>query len=210
MKMGAMVAILAIADVVVQAKGEFRRLPVVTVYVQRGFSDMRLSVPSAEGIASEMFSKAGVQIQWKTGSPKTGREAHPILIEITSDTPETIRAGVFAYARVFEGPHIRIFWDRIERACGESLADKLLGHVLAHEITHILQGIDHHSQEGLMKARWTAHDILQMAYKPLPFEAKDVRLIHYGLEHYCLAGPTARSRECSAPISHTNIASSKR
>ena len=210
MKIGAMVAILAIAEVVVQAKGEFGRLPVVTVYVQRGFSDMRLSVSHAEGIASEMFSKAGVQIRWKTGSPKTDREAHPILIEITSETPETIHPRVFAYARVFERIHIIIFWDRIEQAAGKSLADQLLGHVLAHEITHLLQGIDRHSPEGIMKANWSAHDVVEMEHRPLAFDPVDVRLIHYGLAHYCLVGETARSRECSTPISHTNIASSKR
>lgn len=77
------------------------------------------------------------------------------------------------------------------------LVHSLLGHVLAHEITHILQGIDRHSQEGVMKAHWTTEDIVQMARQPLPFEQKDVMLIHRGLERYCPAGATARNRECA-------------
>lgn len=57
----------------------------------------------------------------------------------------------------------------------------VLAHVLVHEITHILEGIDRHSESGVMKAQWTVEDYRAMADKPLPFAAIDVDLIQRGL-----------------------------
>jgi hypothetical protein len=53
--------------------------------------------------------------------------------------------------------------------------------VLAHEITHILQGISRHSASGVMKARWTINDFAGMSIHPLRFEEEDVDLIYEGL-----------------------------
>jgi hypothetical protein len=57
-----------------------------------------------------------------------------------------------------------------------------LAHVLAHEITHILQGVSRHSESGVMKATWDQRDFEKMAWKPLTFTERDVMLIHFGLE----------------------------
>jgi hypothetical protein len=35
---------------------------------------------------------------------------------------------------------------------GQAFSNALLAHVMAHEITHVLEGIDRHSSEGVMKA----------------------------------------------------------
>ena len=57
----------------------------------------------------------------------------------------------------------------------------LLAHVLAHEISHILQGTDQHSARGVMKALWDINDYLRMARHPLPFTDLDIQLIYRGL-----------------------------
>jgi hypothetical protein len=67
---------------------------------------------------------------------------------------------------------------------GPSLGCAFLGRVLAHEITHILQGADHHSLTGVMKAHWTNDDIARMGNKPLAFDPLDIFLIHQGLVEY--------------------------
>jgi hypothetical protein len=51
---------------------------------------------------------------------------------------------------------------------------------MVHEITHIQQGVDRHSNSGVMKARWTDKDYAAMAWKPLPFTPEDILLIHLG------------------------------
>ncbi len=58
----------------------------------------------------------------------------------------------------------------------------LLAHELVHEITHILQCLDRHSETGVMKARWTADDYCEMRWKPLTFTPEDIQLIHLGMQ----------------------------
>jgi hypothetical protein len=74
--------------------------------------------------------------------------------------------------------HITIFFDRIE-----TMEDPwtVLGHVMVHEITHIVQGVSRHSHTGLMKPHWNSHDLAQMRYKPLPFTREDLLLLYAGL-----------------------------
>ena len=57
----------------------------------------------------------------------------------------------------------------------------VLAHVMAHEITHVLEGIGRHSQTGVMRAHWRGGDYREMRSKPLPFAPEDVCLIHEGL-----------------------------
>jgi len=155
----------------------------LTVYIEAGIGDSSLTLicMRAQGVASGMFETAGVQIDWRTGQPKAYGPERPILIDITSNTPETFHRGALAYAQVFEGVHIRVFYDRVRNADRPYATAILLAHVLVHEITHILERVDRHSEEGVMKAHWTADDLVQMEYKPLPFDPQDVLLIRKGL-----------------------------
>jgi hypothetical protein len=174
---------LAVLGTVPQVKATIdEQFSPVVVYVQYGFGIGSALVPkSAEGLAAKMFAKAGVRTVWRAGLPSDHPGIQPILIEVTSGTPKTFHPGALAYALVYERVHIRVFWDRIDEVGGSSLANNLLAHVMVHEIAHILEGVDHHSLEGLMKARWSVDDILQMQRKPLPFDPYDLRLIHTGL-----------------------------
>ena len=57
----------------------------------------------------------------------------------------------------------------------------LLGYVLVHEITHILQGSNRHADRGVMKEQWNANDLDRMRFHKLPFTDADVLLIERGL-----------------------------
>jgi hypothetical protein len=94
-------------------------------------------------------------------------------------TPVNLHSDALAYTRPYEGIHIQILWNRIETT---SSPTKLLAHVMVHEITHILEGIDRHSAEGVMKARWVAADFEAMAFKTLRFAPEDVVIIRAGLK----------------------------
>ncbi len=137
----------------------------------------------AKRIASSMFAQAGVRIRWQSGQPGSFQAQPPIVLSFTSNTPEKFPPDIFANALVFEGVHIRIFVDHVaERAHHATpLTTYLLAHVMVHEITHMLERVDRHSREGIMKARWTEADIQGMVVKPLSFAAEDIRLIHLGL-----------------------------
>jgi hypothetical protein len=102
------------------------------------------------------------------------------LITFSDDEPTSLLPGALAYAKPFEGTHIVVFYDRVKNRPGS--ASCLLGHVIAHEVAHILQGLTRHSESGIMKAQWDGADYKQMTWKPLQFTDEDVMLIYSGLK----------------------------
>ena len=177
MKLAATIAIAAMMAASAQGKSENGRQ--VTVY----FSD-NAGVPydvraQAQGLATEMFASIGVTLHLKPGRPARP-DADAIMIEFVTNTPATRLPGALAYALPYEGVHIRIFWDRIEPSPSPR---QLLAHVMVHEITHILQGIDRHSNAGIMKAQWTYQDYAVMKVRPLSFTPEDVDLIYQGMDY---------------------------
>jgi hypothetical protein len=187
------IAILVAAGMVAQVKGEpDARAATVTVYVRIGFGGTDLNPVLAEGIASAMFAQAGVRIQWRKERRKLSQQLYqpnsPIVVDITSYNARSPRPYALAYAQVYGGVHIKVFWDRVKESanCNPALSHKLLAHVLVHEITHVLEGINHHSDEGVMKAQWTNSDIMQMERTPLLFNRHDIELIHEGLKNLAI------------------------
>jgi hypothetical protein len=73
---------------------------------------------------------------------------------------------------------IHVFQDRVLLGKTRRQAVSVLTHVMAHEITHVLQGIDRHSDEGVMKAYWSVEDYQKMYSGQLRFAEHDVQLLH--------------------------------
>lgn len=148
----------------------------------------------AEDIASRMFKSAGMVLEWRTaglGACRKPRQTQTITLDFATNTPSSQYPGALAYALPYEGVHIVVLFDRIEKkAAVPAQVSPVLAHVLTHEITHILQGISRHSETGVMKPRWDSHDFLQMTHEPLPFTAEDIALIHLGLRSLARRGAT--------------------
>lgn len=178
-RISAVFAILALAGMGAVAKSKDDEQS-ITVYVNGRANMPGDALPVAEHVVGEIFAKIGVNIIWHVGQPKKALPGQTIVLDITADAPATDHPGALAYALEYEGVHIAVFYDRVQSMATRDLVPKLLGHVLAHEITHILEGVNHHSPEGIMKAHWTGEDIAKMAYKPLPFDPADVQLVHLG------------------------------
>ena len=146
----------------------------------------------AEDISSRMFKSAGVALEWHSaglGACRKTRQTQTIMLDFATNTPSSQYPGALAYALPYEGVHIVVMFDRIEKkAAGAAQVSPVLAHVLTHEITHILQGISRHSETGVMKARWDSHDFLQMTHEPLPFTLEDVNLIQLGLRSLAADG----------------------
>ena len=107
-----------------------------------------------------LFGEIGVPLRIRTGIPAHDPNdscGAPIVIRIEATTEYSVLPGVLAYALPYQesGPCIHVFLDRILLNRRQSSANALLAHVMLHEITHVLQGIDRHSAEGVMKAHWT-------------------------------------------------------
>ena len=100
-----------------------------------------------------------------------------------------------AYSRPYEGVHIVVLYERMQQVPSR-LRPVLLGHVLAHELTHVLERVEHHSATGIMRAYWDSNDYNQMLMAPLAFAAEDIEMIHSGTE--------ARARSSSHSVASTD------
>lgn len=134
-------------------------------------------VPRAKMIAAGMFVEAGVKLEWNRD-----RTCSPDAIRITfSDrTDQDFLPGALAYALLFEGTQIKVFYDRLQQQFETKRLPGVLAHVLVHEIAHILQGVYRHSASGIMQSAWQRADYDEMTARPLPFTPMDVELIHSG------------------------------
>jgi hypothetical protein len=167
--------------------------PDVTVYVDGAGVLFHLQT---RALADHMLAAAGVRAVWRLGTPgPDAADGLAIVARFTgANQYRDYQAGALAYAQAFgDGVrHITILHHRLRAtAAAAGVEDyRLTAHVLVHEIGHVLQRIDRHSDSGVMKAQWSHADYEVMARKTLPLPAEDVELIRRGLEW-------ARNREPS-------------
>jgi len=140
-------------------------------------------VYQAEGLANQILAPADVKMHWQGDVRFCDSPGSGIVIELKLDTPPDFHPGAMAYAlpyagRTYAGTAIVLFYDRIQAV----RVPPLLAHVLAHEITHVLESTATHSGAGLMKARWTSRDYEDMRHQPLKFAEEDLFLIRTGLD----------------------------
>jgi hypothetical protein len=149
-----------------------------TVYLRNSVVVPWVVRAQAKALASEMFAGIGITLNLHEVSyPEP--ETTAIIVEFLDRTPAGLQPHAWAYALPYEGQHIWIFWDRMQL---EKSSPQLLAHVMVHEITHILQGVDRHSAEGIMNARWTKQERSALERRPLQFTDEDVGLIYRGID----------------------------
>jgi hypothetical protein len=68
----------------------------------------------AQERAAKASAEVGVRIDWRTGRPPaTQPEREPaIVVRLAEETPGDYLPGALAFAKVYEGVHITVFWDR--------------------------------------------------------------------------------------------------
>jgi hypothetical protein len=151
-------------------------------------------VADARSRASSLFLSAGVKLEWHSDlNFCQGQGDQAIVVSLLTNIPKTFHPDALAYAYPYEGVHIQVFYDRIALADPE-LLPYLLAHVIVHEISHILQGIDRHSDSGIMKALWNPYDYTLMKRGQLRFTELDIEIIHDGLAARTARPPMQRSR----------------
>ena len=147
--------------------------------------DSAASTYAAKQIASSVLRQAGVTIDWRAPKPPlTGAPRPWLRIELTERTPEERLPGALAVSYPYDGcaKGITVFYDRVRHlARGADRESALLAYVLVHEIAHILQGVDRHSDTGVMKRRWSAEDRVAIFERRLAFEEEDLFLMRTGL-----------------------------
>ena len=162
------------------------------------------SLATASEIVSRLYEGIGVKIEWfptlkkdlrRRGAvagrtPSGARIAQMTVIVLTPEM--AIRAhmqeGVLGLAAVPEdgmGRIAYVIYDRVQRAAVGSGADevKLMGSIMAHEISHLLLGRGSHANAGLMKDRLNHFEVRQLAEMKLEFSELQADQIRRTIEH---------------------------
>lgn len=140
------------------------------------------SIDRAKQMANHMFAAIGIKLSWHETPGRDPAVLIKVLLVSAYDGDDG--SGALGETAPFARDHeITIHYDRVQNSAGLSreLEPLILGHVLVHEITHVLQCVNRHSDSGIMKARWSAEDFCDMRWKPLEFTPEDVMLIRLGL-----------------------------
>ena len=170
----------------------------VVVYMDGG----RAWVPGAvvrlgQAETSRLFLDEGIHLEWRHGKPPRLAAELPeagniVPISFRMSTPAQFelpgKMNALAFAQPYgSGPlPITVLGDRVARFLapyGDSDAGRILGHILAHEIGHTLEGIARHSDSGVMKASWDVSDLEQMRRTGLSFAAPDQ---HFLRQHFAV------------------------
>jgi hypothetical protein len=164
----------------------------VDVYMQSNNALWAFIWP-AKALVSEIFAGIGVSLTWHEAlSPldrkgvhnDTGRPA--FTIRWLERVPASASGIALAAAHPFNhsGPEVAIYEDRLQQYLKQhpDVQNVALAYILAHELAHVMQGIDRHSNSGILKAEWSRSDRFQMVFHKLAFTPEDVDLIHCGLD----------------------------
>ena len=132
--------------------------------------------------ANRIFAKIDVELHW------VGHGACPdegIRVQLNRTPPPAVARTALACAYPFnrQSRMIVLFRNRVDDMLNGrgAAAGTILGHILAHEIGHILLGTDVHASAGLMKPGWTNLDIGAMLASKLEFSPLHSEMIRHNL-----------------------------
>jgi hypothetical protein len=149
----------------------------VTVQLVKGELVPLSVLLQAKRTATWIYAGIGVKLKWSSAG-KGG-----LSVQFDAGLQDGFYPGALGYAMPYaqKGTRIHVLVDRLHILVSKPLGGALLGHVLAHELAHVLEGFTHHSEAGLMKARWDNGDLEQMTWRPLSFSSEDAAAIRSGL-----------------------------
>jgi hypothetical protein len=165
--------------------------PIAEIFVPHVNQPLDRIFFQAEGVATRIYSAIGVQLRWRTSSPSEAGCAKVvmrriILVRLSWETPADYHPGAMAIAFPYNaaGTCLTVFVDRIEPMVNAApiTAASVLGHVLAHEIGHVLEGFTRHAESGLMRAHWSDSEMRALPHRLMEFSSQDIRLIMAGFE----------------------------
>ena len=167
----------------------------VFLYAYAPISSDHLKV--AKEVATGIYTNVGIQVEWRECYLAEGElKSNPECSRLTPTTlvvrilprsqaerfkqppfvfgfAQTVHSGGFGY-------YASVFYHRVEELSGifTSSTPVVLGHVIAHEMGHLLLGHGSHSRTGLMTANWDRKELERVNQRTFIFnsqQAKEIR-----------------------------------
>lgn len=150
----------------------------------------------AEQSASNVLRAAGVHVLWVTAdqnTPKAGKEVrHSVPLGISlrvvrkAATLPTVTFGVSFLGADGSGRYADIFYDTAQRLSEANHLNlpNVFGHVMAHELGHLLLGTNAHSPVGIMRPRWSRDELNGLAMGRLLFTSQQAKLMRVKLQSF--------------------------
>jgi hypothetical protein len=134
----------------------------LTVEVYNWANVTPATLQKAQGVAGEILAEAGVQLRWVNcpcdkPRPNGTTLSLRIIPKLFGSTTSTFRSDHLGFAAVTEegGVLATVFYDRVQSMGKGGDLSSLLGLATAHELGHLLLGSKAHTNEGIMRPRWT-------------------------------------------------------
>jgi hypothetical protein len=139
----------------------------------------------AEKTAARVLATGGVQVRWlecqqnREQPEQCENEPSPSVLVLHLLPARATRRGAPSGSLGFAVPSepgtfeafAGVFCDRIERLSSRGFSEPvILGHAIAHELGHLLLGIESHSQDGIMKAEWHHKELERAENATLVFD----------------------------------------
>ncbi len=170
--------------------------PAITVAI---YDDVHLSpqiLAEAQDEAMRVYQKAGLAISWiecKAGDMEADLRCQDPLSTTRLSlriVPNASRVGDGVFGVAFlstegTGAYTDVFYNSAQELDQEwhvGLA-RVLGHVMAHELGHLLLGSNAHSRQGIMCPQWHQGELRLASKGSLLFSQEQARFMRERLEH---------------------------
>ena len=179
----------------------FGSLPIAAAKDQGDHVEIRVSVfnyvpisphtlEAAEGEAGRVLRDAGVDVLWlnclQDGMQSASfeqcidpsfRTHFDLRIVRSSRNPQASVLGIAFFADDGQGCCADLFYQEVQRLQKAIDVSVILGHAMAHELGHLLLGMNAHSPSGIMRAHWTREDLKSASRGCLQFSSEQSRRI---------------------------------
>ena len=155
-------------------------VPRISVVVYNDAGVPASILQQAKEITERIYQDAGIRLTWNDHcNPKSGLTQFFVRI-----VPRSLSLPGEDFGIAFVGPDGRgvqadVFYSGIVRLAENNSVNpaEIMGHVMAHELGHLLLGMNSHSNMGIMQAHWSGRQFHEMSRGALRFDKRQSQTI---------------------------------